>query len=354
MRRSASLALGVAFVGGVSLLGVCTCGPGLARPRPDSALGAVDPEALDFTAAKTGLLPPDHDPAIGGRPYRIVVHEERVSSTFDATRQVLRAKLGAYAVSTPDDVRWFDDGFELPPEDAYLAFDASPFGDGAIVVAASIHGLVEYHLAARADGSVEASRRTLTGPAARAPLLVLAEEDLLLFHAEFSTASRRTLQGGLHLIVSRRGHGRAEWKDPYTLTLDLAGAPVNQRAVAVRGDRVSVAWGENRFAEDGPGWGADFRCTGKLCVATSADRGATWSAPVLLHDPEDEHTSTGQGLALFDDGRRLVVVCKDAPEWKSEAGTVGETMLLAYDLRTWFPDLRTGWSTLARLAEGKR
>jgi hypothetical protein len=135
------------------------------------------------------------------------------------------------------------------------------------------------------------------GPAkAFDPMLLDAGGTLLLFWSEHQGSGK-----GFVLRVARLSPGSKDWSAPATLTTGLGG----RRAACARGGQVTAAWGDDRFRQYT--WSA-FVNTDKLCVARSVDGGATWSAPVLLHAPENEREGIAGTLRVLDDGSRILVL----------------------------------------------
>jgi hypothetical protein len=211
-----------------------------------------------------------------------------------------------------------------------------------VLVCETPRELREYAFEVRSGELVETRRRVVGPPLASAPTLLEVGPDLLLLANAQRARSSRAGYSGQALLAMRLVAGASEWSRPTALTIDLDFA----RAVCAHGDQVTVAWSDDRFQRVR---GLGFVRGKKLCIATSPDRGATWSSAALLQDPDDERAECRQ-IAVLDDGARLLVADADDPTSEPGAADV-RTYALSRDLARWSPE---DPATLLRLAEFRR
>ncbi|MSR62389.1 MAG: exo-alpha-sialidase [Planctomycetes bacterium] len=242
-----------------------------------------------------------------------------------------RTSLGWSSTADPAHVNWIERDFLLPEFAQVLAFDSAQRDHEIVVVCAVPEGLREYAFEVRAGELVETRRRSVGWPKAFSPMLLEVGPELLLFWSEHTAESSRPPSGGVARRVARLTAGTSEWSAPATVTIDLDNA--GNFAVCARGEQVSAAWSDNRFLA--VGW--ESTNGRKLCVSRSTDHGTSWSAPVLLHDPEDNGVAADGRVLVYDDGVRILVLNAEGTPVQTKAGTVADTFLLSRDLTRWAP-----------------
>ncbi|MBK7878231.1 MAG: hypothetical protein IPJ77_21455 [Planctomycetes bacterium] len=252
-----------------------------------------------------------------------------------------RSSLGWSSTAEPSLVTWIESDLLLPEFAHALDYGIGQHDRELVVVCAVPEGLREYAFEPAEGKLIERRRRNLGPPKAFAPLLVEDGADLLLFWSEYTVESSRPMHGGCALRVARLAAGTSAWSQPVTLTIDLS----HGRAVSVARDQVTVAWSDDRFLD--AGWAP--RNGRKLCVSRSTDHGATWSAPMLLLDPEDNRAVVDGQVLVFDDGARILVLNSGGTPVETEAGTAADAFRLSRDLLRWAPEPNLRFEALLQL-----
>ena len=263
---------------------------------------------------------------------------ERYDGPHPDQRPLARYALVWASTAAPGARHAIADQIPLSRDRPFPEIDVARRGDEVLVVCTVEEGLREHAFAARSGELVEVRRRAVGPPRAFAPLLLECGPDVLLLASDHRIGSHAPY-GSVGLFAMRLAEGTSEWSEPHLVTQDLGGG----RAACVRGEQVTLAWQDDRFRElDGWAW----KHGRKLCVATSLDRGASWSPAVLLQDPEDERTDD-EGVLVFDDGVRLLAVIGPA-RWSPD-GDPRQAFALSRDLARWAPEAPRVLDALAEL-----
>jgi hypothetical protein len=236
---------------------------------------------------------------------------------------VMHGKLGWSSSAAPDETYWVED--ELAPPRGYSAprFDAARIGDTLVLVRDGQDGLLEIDFGVESGVLVERSRH-LVSAVGEDPVLLEVGPDLLFFWWE-PTMENGGPWGGRALRIVRWAEGSGGWSPLRSLTLTGTG----HLALARRGNQVAIAWPDNRYQRiEGLGLGRQR----KLFVATSLDRGASWSEPRCVLDPAAK-TWLDEGMALLPFGERWLVVAPSGVFPKPEKW--GDTLVLSPGLDRW-------------------